>query len=241
MTKKTKAIVLRIVRYGESQLIVDFLTESHGRLSFMVRLSKSSKGKMRRQYFQPLMVLSIEFDFRPQKELQRLLDVGVAIPFSSIPFTPVKLSLAMFLSEVMVYATRCEQVNHALFGFVLRSLAWLDASEGEISNFHILFLMKVSSFLGFAPDLSKDNEHQWFDLKEGCFVSSVPSHHFYLSPSDSLHLIQMARLGYQTMHLYTMNRQQRSHCIEVILEYYKLHVPNFPELKSLPVLKALFD
>ena len=196
---------------------------------------------MRRQYFQPLMVLSIEFDFRPQKELQRLLDVGVAIPFSSIPFTPVKLSLAMFLSEVMVYATRCEQVNHALFGFVLRSLAWLDASEGEISNFHILFLMKVSSFLGFAPDLSKDNEHQWFDLKEGCFVSSVPSHHFYLSPSDSLHLIQMASLGYQTMHLYTMNRQQRSHCIEVILEYYKLHVPNFPELKSLPVLKALFD
>jgi len=241
MIKKSKAIVLRIVRYGETQLIVDFLTESHGRMAFMVRLSKSSRGKMKRQYFQPLMVLNLEFDFRPQKELQRLLDVSVAIPFSSIPFSPVKLSLAMFLSEVMTYATRYEQVNHALFEFILRSLAWLDISEGEISNFHILFLMKLSSYLGLAPDLSNDDNHQWFDLKEGCFVSSVPSHSHYLSQSDSRHLVQMARLGYQTMHLYTMNRQQRSHCIEVILEYYKLHIPDFPELKSLPVLKALFD
>ena len=35
----------------DSQLIVDFFTEKLGRLSFMVRVPKSSKGKMKRQLF----------------------------------------------------------------------------------------------------------------------------------------------------------------------------------------------
>ena len=42
------------------------------------------------------------------------------------------------------------------------------------------------------------------------------------------------------MHLYSMSRLQRNHCVEVIVDYYRLHIPNFPELKSLPVLKTLF-
>ena len=59
MEIKTSAIVLQTIKYGDSQLIVDFFTEKLGRLSFMVRVPKSSKGKMKRQLFQPLMVLNL--------------------------------------------------------------------------------------------------------------------------------------------------------------------------------------
>ena len=241
MTEKTTAIVLRTVKFGESQVIVDFLTESHGRLSFFVRLSKSSKGKVKRQFFQSLAILNIEFDFRPRLELQRLQNVSVAYPFVSIPFSPIKISLSMFLSEMLASATRMEQADSALFGFICRSLQWLDQADGPISNFHILFLFKLTSYLGILPDLSYDSSRRWFDLQEGCFVSHVPAHPHYLSKADSLLLLQLSRLGYKTMHLYTMNRQQRTHCVEVVVEYYRLHLPGFPELKSLPILKALFD
>ena len=74
MEIKTSAIVLQTIKYGDSQLIVDFFTEKLGRLSFMVRVPKSSKGKMKRQLFQPLMVLNLEFDYRPKSNLQRLRD-----------------------------------------------------------------------------------------------------------------------------------------------------------------------
>ena len=43
MEIKTSAIVLQTIKYGDSQLIVDFFTEKLGRLSFMVRVPKSSK------------------------------------------------------------------------------------------------------------------------------------------------------------------------------------------------------
>ena len=81
MEIKTSAIVLQTIKYGDSQLIVDFFTEKLGRLSFMVRVPKSSKGKIKRQLFQPLMVLNLEFDYRPKSNLQRLRDVSILIPF----------------------------------------------------------------------------------------------------------------------------------------------------------------
>lgn len=240
MTEKTRAIMLHSIKYSESQLIVDFLTESMGRLSFLVRLPKSSNGKMKRQYFQPLMLLDIEFDYRPSRKLQRLINIGVAYPFGSIPLSPVKISLSLFLAEFLLYATRCEQKNASLFGFIYQSLVWLDQASGNISNFHLLFLVRLTYFLGLEPNLAEWTGKEYFDLMDGCFVSLVPSHSHYLSIADSFHLVQIFRLRYNTMHLYPMSRQERNHCVEVIIEYYQLHIPGFPDMKSLPVLKTLF-
>lgn len=115
MEIKTSAIVLQTIKYGDSQLIVDFFTEKLGRLSFMVRVPKSSKGKMKRQLFQPLMVLNLEFDYRLKSNLQCLRDVSIQIPFSDIPFSPYKLGISMFLAELLSYVTRHEQANGALY------------------------------------------------------------------------------------------------------------------------------
>lgn len=38
-----------------------------------------------------------------------------------------------------------------------------------------------------------------------------------------------------------MSRVERMRCLTVIEQYYRLHLPDFPELKSLDVLKELFD
>lgn len=49
------------------------------------------------------------------------------------------------------------------------------------------------------------------------------------------------RMNYDTMHLFAMSRVERMRCLTVIEQYYRLHLPDFPELKSLDVLKELFD
>lgn len=241
MIEKTRAIVLRSIKYGESQLIIDFFTESHGRLSFLTRLPKSGKGKVKRQYFQPLMLLNIEFDYRPQKDLQRLSDIGLSVPLMGIPFSPLKISLSLFLAEFLYYATRAEQHNQALFEFLYHSVLWLDGASGSIANFHIVFLIRLTLFLGVAPNVEIIGRGRYFDLKEGCYVDKVPLHTYYLSATDSERLLGLLRLRYQTMNLYPMSRSERNHCVEVIVDYYRLHVPGFPEMKSLPILKGLFD
>lgn len=242
MIEKTRAIVLHFFKFKETQFIVDFLTETHGRLTFLVKMSSRNSGLVKRQYLQSLMLLNIEFDYRPNLQFQKLKNIEVAHPFVSIPFSPMKVSLSLFLAEVLLYATRCEQKNELLFSFVFDSLVWLDDEKGSVANFHILFLAKLSFYIGIGPNISEASvEKPYFDLVDGTFVSLVPNHAHFLTEQESNVLLQLLRLDYKTMHLYQMSRVQRNYCVEVILSYFRLHVPGFQEVKSLSVLKELFD
>ena len=86
----------------------------------------------------------------------------------------------------------------------------------------------------------RDADFRKADLRNACFSSLVPIHKDYVSSKESSLIALLMRLSYKTMHLYTMSREERNHCTEVILLYYRLHIPGFPELKSLDVLKSLF-
>ena len=101
MLTKTQAIVLHSIKYGETRLIVDMFTRAHGRLSFIVSMPKTAKGKMKKQMFQPLTMLEIETDVRPLQSLQKLRDIRLSTPFSSIPFEPDKLSISLFVAEFL--------------------------------------------------------------------------------------------------------------------------------------------
>ncbi len=240
MEVKTRAIVLQTIKYGDSQLIVDLFTEKLGNLSFIVRMSKSPKSRIKRQLFQPFTVLMVEFEHRPKAGLQKLRDVCIALPFSDIPFSPYKSAISMFLSELLASATRNEQQNEPLFQFLIDSIGWLDTARGQFANFHIVFMVRLTFFLGFSPNVESGMEGSFFDLNDGCFVPFVPAHRRYLNEEDSFRLINILRLSYETMHLYTMSRLDRDRCVEVILQYYRIHVPGFPEMKTFAVLKELF-
>jgi DNA repair protein RecO (recombination protein O) len=240
MMTKTEAIVLHSLKYGDRQLIVDLFTLQYGKLSFVVKIPQSAKGKVKKQFFQPLTLLNIEVDYRPNLQLQRLNDVQLAIPYISIPFDAVKLSISLFISEFLCYALRSEQNNVPLYHYIIDSLIWLDNCCEHYANFHLVFLMRFSRFLGFYPNLDDYQVGDVFDLRAATFSAVVPLHRDFLQPADSAVLLQMMRMDYSTMHLFKMNRQDRQRMLETIILYYRLHLPSFPELKSLEVLKELF-
>jgi DNA repair protein RecO (recombination protein O) len=47
-------------------------------------------------------------------------------------------------------------------------------------------------------------------------------------------------MDFPTMHLFRLSRHERNRIAEVLLHYYRLHIPQFPELKSLGVLRELW-
>ena len=240
MMTRTRALVLRTVKYGENGLIVDMLTERHGRVSFMVKVPRTSKGKIRKQLLMPLTLLEVDFDFRMKSGLQRLRDLRIAQPLPSLALHPYKLSISLFIAEFLSYATRDEHDNETLFQFVAYSLEWLDSVEEGFSNFHLVMMIKLTRFIGFYPNVDEATEGGYFDLLNACFTSSVPLHSHFLGPAEASKISLLMRLNYNTMHLCAMSRMERNRCTEVILEYYKLHVPGFPLLKSFDVLKELF-
>ena len=241
MLTKTQAIVLHSLKYGETRLIVDMFTRSQGRQSFIVSIPKSVKGKIKKQLFQPLTLLEIESDLRSKLQLQKLSDVRLASPFSSIPFDPNKLSISLFIAEFLYYALRSEQHNEPLFDYIVNSIQWLDAQTDRFANFHLVFLMRLSRFLGFYPNLEHYQSGDYFDLRESVFLSAPPVHRDFLHPQEAEKIQLMMRMDFPTMHLFRMSHQERNRLLEVSLIYYRLHLPDFPELKSVSVLQELYQ
>ncbi|MGI6242259.1 MAG: DNA repair protein RecO [Prevotella sp.] len=240
MEVKSRALVLHALKYGESQMIIDLLTREQGRMSFICYLPKTSKGKVKKQFFQPLTLLDLVYNYRPNHNLQRFVDVRLAMPYGSIPFDAYKLSISLFVSEFITYATRDEQQNKPLFDYIESSMVWLDNVSKSFANFHLVFMMHLSRFIGFFPNLSDNVRGAWFDLRNGSFSLLRPSHSDCLQPSEASVIGVLMRMDYDNMHLFRMSQAQRNRCVEIILYYYRLHIPSFPELKSLEVLQSLF-
>ena len=87
MLVKTQAIVLHSIKYGETRLIVDMFTREAGRQSFIVSMPKTQKGKLKKQYFQPMTLLEVECDLRQRVQLQKLKDARLLSAYTTIPFS----------------------------------------------------------------------------------------------------------------------------------------------------------
>ena len=241
MLVKTEAIVLHAFRYGENRLIADIFSRSEGRLSLILNLPATTKGRNKRQMFQPLTLLDAELDLRPHSQLQKLRNVRLLMPFHTIPFDPAKTAITLFLAEFLYHALKGELRNEPLFVYISSSLEWLDTCTGHYANFHLVFLMRLSRFLGFYPNLDDYTPGCCFDLRASVFCSSPPlDHHDFLSPTQATQLQQLMRMDYPTMHLFRMSHIDRQQLLSIALTYYRLHLPDFPELHSLEVLQALY-
>ena len=240
MILKSKAIVLRSLKFGDASLIIDMLTEQEGRVSFIVHIPKTAKGKIKKQYFQPLTLLDLVFDYRQRVSLQRIKDVRILHPYGSIPFDPVKSAILLFLSEFLYHVTRGEQRNAGLYNYVKASVEWLDEAEQGYASFHLVFMMRLSRFIGFFPNLEAYRPGVCFDLRNAAFTDRIPLHPDYLLPAEAANMGQLMRMNYENMRIFHLSRDERNRISDIILHYYRIHVPDMPELKSLQVLRELF-
>ena len=242
MLIKTKAIVLHSFKFGESRMIVDMFTCEAGRLSFAVPIPKTSKGRLKKQYFQPMTLLEVECDIRQRVQLQKLKDARLLTTYATIPFSPEKLAISLFIAEFLYHALRSEQQNKPLFAYVCDSMQWLDVATTGYANFHLTFLMRLSRFLGFYPNLEDSGEYGGllFDLREARFCRMTPLHRDFLDSDEARMIHLLMRMDFPTMHLFRLSHQERNRIVEVLLQYYRLHIPQFPELKSLAVLQELW-
>ena len=251
MKVKTEAIILHTFKYGESKLVVDTFTKSHGRLSFMVPMPRSAHGKIKKQYFQPLTLLNIEADVNLQSQLQKISEASLLAPLPSLLSDPSKLAIGLFICEFLYHALRGEQQNEPLFEYVCTSIQWLDQRKSDFANFHLVFLMHLSRFLGFYPNLEaprhegekaqRSEDNLYFDLRAACFCEHTPLHRDFLMPNEASRIRLLMRMDFFSMHLFRMGRADRNRILELIIQYYRLHIPQFPELRSLPVLQELFQ
>ena len=241
MLVQSRAVVLKVIRYNDESVIAEAFTEAQGCVSFLVRISRSRRAAVRHTLFRPLALLDLGWNHRPAAGLQRLRSASVSVPLSSLPYEPDKASVALFLAEFLHYALRGEPESQSLFRYVAASVVWLDTCGAGYANFHFVFLLRLTRFLGFYPNLEGAGPGAFFDLEKACFVTEQPSHSHFVAPPVAALLPKLMRLNYATMRLFRFSGAERSRLLAGINDYYRLHVAGFPELKSLPVLAEVFS
>ena len=232
-------LIFHALRYSDDQLIVEGLARNYGRVSFVVRISHAPRAKVRHVIFQPMAVLEVQWEEKPRAKLMRPIAARVSQPWSSLHTSPIKAAITLFLAEFLLQVCRHEQSGELFFDYLLHSLTWLDTAEEGFANFHLLFLMRLAQFLGIAPNTS-DTGLPFFDLMAAEFVSRAPAHAYYIYGDEAIAFEQLLRMNFSTMHLFQLTRTQRNRILELILTYYRLHIPSLPELKSWEVLREIF-
>lgn len=237
-----RGIVLRTVKYGDNSMIVDLFTEGRGRLSFMASTLRTKRSVRNVSFWQPLSMVEFSVELRPNGgKLPRPNDVRTYYNYTDLPFSPVKSTLALFLAEFLSAALREEKENPSLYRYIESSLQWLDMVESAdaMANFHLAFLMHLSRFMGIYPNLERPDHY--FDLLAGSYCDRQPPHAHFLRRQEAQALPVLFRMDYPTLHIFRFSRQERMRILQVLNEYYRLHVPNFPELKSLEVLQEFYS
>lgn len=240
MLKKSTAIVLHHIPYSDNGTIVHLYTRDEGRISVFVRGS-GKRATLPPVLMQPFSVVELVLDSRPKNPMHYVKESRALVLFSSIPFDPLKSSITLFLTEVLYRATREPQADKHFFDFLVQSITFFDQNDRGLANFHLVFLIRMTYFLGFFPNVSHFGDNVLFDLQGGCFCTEKPAHPYFLDSQQAQGFAYLMRLSYQTMHLFTLSRQQRQNTLEQIMSYYRLHLPEFGQVRSLEILKQLFD
>lgn len=239
MLVNTRAIVMSALKYGEADLIVAGYTQTSGLKSYMLKgILKSKRGKFRASMFQPLTQLEIVANHKDKGTLEYLKEVKVVNPYQSLHSNVVKSAMVMFLAEVLKSAIKEEEHNEALFSYLENTLNWLDLHD-HIANFHLLFLLKLSRYLGFYPEETY-KENPYFNLLEGTF-EKVKANEYCVNGENLQILRSLLGINFDELNGIRLNQESRSDFLKMLILYYELHIEGFKKPKSLTVLNEIFS
>jgi DNA repair protein RecO (recombination protein O) len=240
MLQKTRAIVLHAVKYGDSSLIVQAYTEQWGRISMLLKGARKSRKSNRAVMFQPLYLLDLDIYYRDNREMHWIREAVFSDRVQGIHQDLVKSAQAIFLSEVLLKTIREEEKNPELFGFLQQSIQYFDAVVTASPSFHILFLFRLTRYLGFYPGNNFSADGYFFNTGTGLF-SATP---------ESLDLELETKLGEQWHHCFSSdyhsvdqlfsNHEQRNLFLDSLLRFYRRHHPSMKDLRSTDVLRTVF-
>ncbi|HVV54494.1 MAG TPA: DNA repair protein RecO [Mucilaginibacter sp.] len=237
MLHKTRGIVFKTTDYGESGMIVQVFTEKFGLQSYIINGVKKPKAKITRTMLQPLHLLDMVVYHKASGSVQRVAELKNSPVLQSIPYDVVKTSLAIFLNEVLYKAIRQQSADENLFEFIFNAIEWLDNQDEGIANFHLLFLVRLTRYLGFYPEQAKIEDY--FDMKEGAFTRYKPQGLYYLSPPHTQNFHDLLQSNFGDIDRLKFSNDERRYLLQKLLGFYALHIEGFGNIKSHEVLEEV--
>jgi DNA repair protein RecO (recombination protein O) len=215
---KTRGIVFRFTKYGETSIIVNVFTELFGLQAYIVNGVRSKTSKSKIALYQPLTLLDMVVYYREHAHINRIKEIKCFHPYQTLYQDVRKSAIAMFINEIMNKTVKEESHAQELCDFLVDSLIALDNLSTGVENFHLIFMLKLSRLLGFGANqvnevvggkhADLDTEVMLEQLISSEYASSIP-----------------------------MTNILRRKVMELLITFYGDHADNFGEMKSVLVLR----
>lgn len=241
MLEKTRGIILHTIKYSENSLVLIVYTEEYGRQSYMLTGIHSKKTSRSKRMLQSLDLLSLEIYFKSSREMQKVKEYKSLNPLTGIHSNIAKTTIALFIAEILFRTIREEEKNPGLFSFLLNSIQYLDLAEKGVEDFHLLFLVRLSRFLGFFPEDNYDSYHSNFNLQTGSFSPDIEGDKHLLDKQLSFYLSKIIKTNYDTLGELEINGVLRSNLLDKLILYYQLHFDGLTQMKSHRILQEVFS
>ena len=238
MLTNSEAIILGYINYSETSVILKTYTKDYGFKSFIIRGIRSKKRKkITLGQLQPLNILDIEFNDKGTK-LSYLKTIKIIESYTSINDDIIKINICLFLAEFLSKILKIDLKNEPLFEFIKQSLLWFDNSN-KVSNFHLLFILKLSDYLGIMPKYSSEKS-LYFDIENGIFTNTPMSSN-YIKDRVVKDLQDILGIKFDYYNEIMTNINQRKDMLNFLISYYEYHVPGFKRPKSVDILNEVFS
>ena len=221
MIFKTRGIVFRFTKFRETSIIVTIFTEQFGLQSYIVNGVRSKSAKNKIALYQPLTLLNLVVYHRENANIERIKEISCLHPYRTLTSDVKKSTLAIFMNELLNKTVKEESHAGEVFQFIADSLITLDSIPTGYENFHLIFMLKLSRYLGFgAHNLNEVIGGRIADRETEAIIS------------------ELLMADYHTP--VKISNIQRRNALDLILKFYHEHVESLGEIKSLHVLREVF-
>jgi DNA repair protein RecO (recombination protein O) len=243
MLHKTRGIVLRTIKYGDTSAIVNIFTELFGVQSYMVNGVRSSKPTAKGNLLQPGNILELIVYHHEQKSIQRIAEFKLGYVYTSLHFNIVKNTVALYMIELLQKSLREPEQHLDLYYFAEQSMQALDAAPLAVAaNIPLYFTLKLAEHLGFRLNGRYSEYAHYLDLEAGSFTDLPPHHSNYLDAANSEITDRLFQCSnWESLAAIIMNKDKRRKLLYAYLDFFKLHLPDFTELNSPPILHEILE
>lgn len=221
MIVKTRGIVFRFTKFQETSIIVTIFTEAFGLQSYIVNGVRSKSAKNKIALYQPLTLLNLVVYHREHANIERIREISCLHPYRTLTSDIKKSTLAIFLNELLNKTVKDESHIAELFDFICNSLISLDTISTGYENFHLIFMLKLTRYLGF-----------------GAYnVNDVVAGRNADRETENV-LGELLTADYNTP--VKISNMERRNALDLILKFYHDHIESLGEIKSVQVLREVF-
>lgn len=233
-----QGIILKTVNYTETQKIIRVYSREKGYLSL---ISPSNVFKRKNQPVHLLQTTEIEYFENDKGDLHKLV---TASPVSNLPdlyFDIFKMNIILLWGEVLDLMLRNEGKNEELFNFIVQSSEYLNSTKGDVGNFNLFFLYRLTGLIGFHINTSSWQEGYVFHINDGLFCPSDNNTPYVSGPNTARIIHRLCTCQLFEIKDIPLNQHSRNILLDIILLFYSIHLNINFNIKSIQVIREVFS